>query len=338
VISTPSAISAGVGLSVCDLTVGFRKQSGLVNAVHSISLDIDRAGTLGLVGESGSGKSVTAMALVKLLDRRTATITGSVMLDGVDLLALSDSGLRRVRGAEVGFVFQDPLGSLNPGMRIGRQLLEPLRLHGLGRGDKARARALEMLDLVGINDPKRRFRQYPHELSGGMRQRVAIAAALIARPKLLILDEPTTALDVTIQAQILALLRDLRRELDMTMLLISHDLGVVAQVADRVSVMYAGRIVETGSTQAVLDTPRHPYTRGLMASRPELGHGSREPLRPIAGQPPSLEAHAVAACSFQPRCPVAVERCSRELPQLIGREHCVACWVASGLEEAGRRG
>lgn len=320
-------------LAVRNLTVGLNRGGKMFDAVHAVSFDIGPGETLGIVGESGSGKSVTALALLRLLDPKKSHISGEVVLSGVDLIRLGKELLRKTRGAAVGFVFQDPLASLNPSKHIEHQLTEPLRLHGLtsGRHD-AREQALEMLRLVGISDPGRRLRQYPHELSGGMRQRVMIAGALITRPRLVILDEPTTALDVTIQAQILDLLRRLRAELGMSMLLISHDLGVVAQVADQVSVMYAGRLVESGRTADVLENPQHPYTRGLIASRPRLDSPLNEPLRPIAGQPPSLEEHAKGACSFTPRCPVAMEICARELPVLEGTAQSVACWRVSSFQ------
>ncbi|SFJ88558.1 peptide/nickel transport system ATP-binding protein/oligopeptide transport system ATP-binding protein/dipeptide transport system ATP-binding protein [Amycolatopsis sacchari] len=336
-LEAPAAAPAEVLLSVRDLKVGFKRGGGVLEAVHSISFDLGQGEALGIVGESGSGKSVTALALLRLLDPKKSEITGEVALAGRNLVHLNARELRKTRGRDVGFVFQDPLGSLNPAKRIEQQLTEPLRLHGLtsGKAD-SREQALEMLRLVGISDPRRRLRQYPHELSGGMRQRVMIAGAIITRPRLVILDEPTTALDVTIQAQILDLLSRLRVELGTSMLLISHDLGVVAQVADRVSVMYAGRIVESGSTQEVLDHPRHPYTRGLIASRPRLDSPLTEPLVPIPGQPPALEDHAFDACSFQPRCPHAVATCKEELPLLAGQPHPAACWVANSSSGARR--
>jgi oligopeptide/dipeptide ABC transporter ATP-binding protein len=322
-------------LSVSGLTIGFVRRGRILDAVHSVSFDLAHGEALGIVGESGSGKSVTALALLRLLDPHKTRISGSVSLAGVEVLDLRPSELRKTRGADVGFVFQDPLGSLNPGMHIERQLTEPLRLHARATSKTdAREQALEMLRLVGISDPRRRLRQYPHELSGGMRQRVMIAGALITRPQLVILDEPTTALDVTIQAQILDLLRRLRTELGMSMLIISHDLGVVAQVADRVAVMYAGRLVESGATHDVLSHPRHPYTRGLIASRPRLDGSLDDPLFPIPGQPPTLEEHAANACSFQPRCPIAMYKCSHEQPVLEGRRHPAACWATKSFPEA----
>lgn len=312
-------------LRVEDLRVSFHKGSQpAVEAVHGVSFAVPRGRTLGIVGESGSGKSVTAMALVRLLDPRQATVTGRVLLNGVDLLKSTERQLRRVRGGQVGFVFQDPLGSLNPSMKIGRQMTESLRLHGQGGGHEDLA--AEMLRLVGITDPSRRLRQYPHELSGGMRQRVMIAAALISRPALLVLDEPTTALDVTIQAQNLQLLKELKATTGVSMIFISHDLGVVAQVADEVAVMYAGRIVEQGPTADVLHSPVHQYTAGLLACRPRLS-SEAEALVAIPGVPPSIRDHAQRGCSFAPRCAVALPECRESLPELVVGQHSAACWV-----------
>ncbi|GAA3810613.1 ABC transporter ATP-binding protein [Amycolatopsis tucumanensis] len=316
-------------LEVDDLTVRFRRNRRTLEAVHGISFSLSAGESLGIVGESGSGKSITALAMIRLLDPMTSSVSGAVRFAGRDVFTLSPRALRKVRGADIAYVFQDPLGSLNPSMRIEHQLTEPLRLHGLAHGRQARQRALEMLELVGINDPARRLRQYPHEISGGMRQRVMIAGALITNPSVVILDEPTTALDATIQAQILELLADLRKRLSMGMLLISHDLGVVAQVTDRVAVMYAGRIVETGATAEVLAAPQHPYTRGLLSSRPRLNAPRTAALTPIPGQPPTLEAHPQTGCGFAPRCPLADDHCRSALPPLGSQTHAAACWKAT---------
>lgn len=326
--SSEGALEPSSLLEVNNLTVTFRRNRKKLEAVHGISFGLSAGESLGIVGESGSGKSITALAMIRLLDPMTAEVSGSVRFAERDLFTLSQRALRKVRGTDIAYVFQDPLGSLNPSMRIEYQLTEALRLHRLGRGSQARQRALEMLELVGINDPRRRLRQYPHEISGGMRQRVMIAGALITNPSVVILDEPTTALDATIQAQILELLADLRKRLSMGMLLISHDLGVVAQVTDRVAVMYAGRIVETGPTQELLANPRHPYTRGLLSSRPRLNAPSTAPLTPIPGQPPTLEARPASGCAFAPRCPLADDHCRSALPPLGPENHKAACWKA----------
>jgi oligopeptide/dipeptide ABC transporter ATP-binding protein len=319
-------------LQVRALSVGFRARTGVSEVVHEIDLDVHRGETVGIVGESGSGKSVTALALARLHRPDAVQIRGSVSFDGIDLLGLSDKRIRRVRGTQLGFVFQNPLSSLNPVLTIERQMCEAARLHTEVSRQAARRDAVELLELVGISDAPRRLRQYPHELSGGMRQRVMIAAALMTRPKLLIADEPTTAVDVTVQAQILDLLRRLQSEFGMALILISHDLGVMAGLADRIAVMYAGRIVETGPAADVLARPRHPYTIGLVESVPRLDAARSRDLRPIPGVPLSPSAD-VRGCSFADRCGFVFDRCRQERPLLEGgASWAAACWLRA---EAG---
>ena len=307
----------------------FHTQDGTVHAVNGISFDLNQGELLGVVGESGSGKSVTMMSLLKLLPMPPAEIvSGRALLEGENLIALDAERLRRVRGAQVGFIFQDPMTSLNPVLSVGYQLTEPLRVH-LGQGRAAaRRRAVELLELVGIPMAANRLEDFPHQFSGGMRQRVMIAIALACEPKVLIADEPTTALDVTIQAQILDLVKQLRRELGMAIIWITHDLGVVAGLADRVMVMYGGLVVERAEVRELYRRPRHPYTRGLLRTLPRLDGTRSERLESIAGQPPNL-AQAPSACPFAPRCGHAFERCWRENPALekVVEGHEVACWL-----------
>jgi oligopeptide/dipeptide ABC transporter ATP-binding protein len=313
-------------LSVEDLTVAFDTRFGRFDAVHGIGLTLAMGRTLGVVGESGSGKSVTALALMRLLPDNAHLTGGRIVFDGQDLAALSERRMRSVRGRDIAMVFQDPMASLNPLLTIGRQIAEPLRLHlGLGRS-AARARAHELLELVRIPSAERISESYPHELSGGMRQRVMIAMALSCGPRLLIADEPTTALDVTTQAQILALLRDLRQRLNMAVLLITHDLGVVSDVADDVAVMYAGRIVEQAPVATLFAHPAHPYTQGLLRSMPSLDEPDPEILPAIEGNVASPFAMP-QGCAFHPRCPWAEQACTRIQPPLLsmGRAHQSAC-------------
>jgi len=313
-------------LSVRDLTVAFETRLGSFDAVRGVSFDVKAGKTLGVVGESGSGKSVTAMALMQLLPDTAQVMSGSVRLAGRDLGALSEREMLKVRGREIAMVFQDPMASLNPILTAGHQLMEPLRLHmGLGKAE-ARARGEELLALVRIPVPAQIMRAYPHELSGGMRQRVMIAIALSCRPTLLIADEPTTALDVTTQAQILELLRDLQERLHMSVLLITHDLGVVAEMCDQVVVMYAGRIVEQATAAELFRHPRHPYTSGLLSAMPRLvAKGGKLPTIPGTVPPPGKRA---VGCSFAERCPRALPRCRGERPELTtqGENHRAACW------------
>ncbi|MFC9242531.1 ABC transporter ATP-binding protein [Streptomyces sp. NPDC057136] len=317
-------------LSVRDLTVTFTTKHGPVRAVDSLAFDVERGRTLGIVGESGSGKSVTSMAVLGL--HTGAEVTGSIRLDGQELVGLAERELNRLRGRKVAMIFQDPLSSLHPYYTVGEQIAEHHRVHfGSGRR-AARERAIEALAEVGIPDPRRRTGEYPHQFSGGMRQRVMIAMALACEPELLIADEPTTALDVTVQAQILELIARLQEERGLAVVLITHDLGVVARVAHDVLVMYGGRAAEQAGVNELFATPAHPYTQGLLDSLPRLDDSDEEPLRAIPGSPPSLLTPA-PGCAFAPRCPRADRapaadrsRCETELPALGGPTgHPVAC-------------
>jgi peptide/nickel transport system ATP-binding protein len=312
-------------VSVRNLSVRFPVDGGQVHAVHGVSFDLRPGETLGIVGESGSGKSTLALSLMRLVPSPGQIVADEVVIDGVDLLSLSGRGLRRLRGGTVGMVFQDPLTSLNPVLTIGTQIRETLSIHTELRGEAARRRCVELLDLVGIANAKQRVDSYPHQLSGGMRQRVAIAIAICANPRVLIADEPTTALDVTVQAQILQLLGDLRSELGMSILLVSHDFGVVASLADRVQVMYAGRIAESGSIGDVLSTASHPYTGALLQSLVRLDRARPERLNAIPGTTPVL-LESDGGCPFAPRCTVATEECTTQTPPLVTiGQRSVAC-------------
>jgi len=326
-------------LEVRDLTVEFDTEDGVVHAVDGVSYDVHPGRTVGIVGESGSGKSVSSLTVMGLTRFDNARVSGRVLFEGRDLLALSDEEMRAIRGEEIAMVFQDPLSSLHPFFRIGDQLTEAVRAHRDVSARAALDRAEELLRLVGIPEPRRRLRAYPHELSGGMRQRTMIAMALINDPKLLIADEPTTALDVTVQAQILELIARLQQELGMAVVMITHDLGVVAEVAHDVNVMYAGRIVERASTEALFARPEHPYTWGLLRSIPRLGAGRGEELVPIAGRPPSL-VHRPSGCAFHPRCPYVRARHTQVVPALVPVEddpgHAVACLLDVGTRRALR--
>ena len=315
-------------LEVRDVRTRFRTRNGTVYAVNGVGFDLHEGETLGVVGESGSGKSVTMMSLLGLLPTPPAEIvSGRAMLDGEDLISLDAARLRRVRGAKVGFVFQDPMTSLNPVLTVGRQIAEPLRTH-LGLGARAaRRRAVELLEQVGIPAAESRLGDFPHRLSGGMRQRVMIAVAVACDPKVLIADEPTTALDVTVQAQILDLAKRLRRRRGMAIVWITHDLGVVAGLADRAMVMYAGLAVERAGVRSLYARPRHPYTRALLRTRPRLDGARPGRLASIGGQPPVLAAPP-ESCPFAPRCAHAFARCWRENPPLrpVADGHEAACW------------
>jgi peptide/nickel transport system ATP-binding protein len=310
-------------LEIVDLRVRFTTRDGLVKAVDGVSLSVDRGRTLGIVGESGSGKSVTALTVMGLSRLPNAEVTGRVLLDGTDLLTLPTGELQDVRGKRVAMIFQDPLSSLHPLYRVGAQIVEAIQAHEQVSEKGARQRALQALAEVGIPNAAARLDSYPHELSGGMRQRVMIAMALVLDPEVLIADEPTTALDVTVQAQILDLIRALQDEHRTAVVLITHDLGVVAETADEVAVMYAGRVAERGSLSAVLDSPRHPYTWGLLESLPR---SRTEPLHPIKGTPPSL-IDVPSGCPFHPRCPYVLSVCSEVVPELLDTEpgHSDAC-------------
>jgi oligopeptide/dipeptide ABC transporter ATP-binding protein len=324
-------------LSVEDLRVEFTTRRGTVYAVNGISFDVARGETLGIVGESGCGKSVTSLAVLGLLARNGRVRTGRAMFEGRDLIQLSDRALRQIRGREIAMIFQDPMTSLNPVLTIGRQIREALHTHfGMNRKE-AETRAAELIDRVGIPSARARLRDYPHQFSGGMRQRAMIAIALACRPKLLIADEPTTALDVTIQAQILALLRELVAEEDAALILITHDLGVVAGMCERVNVMYAGMFMETGSAEQLFGGPRHPYTLGLLQSVPRLDAARRARLQPIEGAPRNM-LDAPTACPFQPRCRYEVEASREEVPPLVEIEpgHNVACFNPVPADEWDR--
>lgn len=329
-------------LNVSDLTTRFNTQDGVVHAVNGVSFELRAGEFLGVVGESGSGKSVTMMSLLKLIPMPPGEIVGGeAMFEGEDLLDIGREALRKVRGGKIGFIFQDPMTSLNPVLTIGKQLSEPLILHRNASKREAIKRGTELLDLVGIPDAAQRMKAYPHELSGGMRQRVMIAMALACEPQVIIADEPTTALDVTIQAQIIETVRELREKLGTAVIWITHDLGVVAGLADRVIVMYGGEIVEQAPVNHLYAHPSHPYTQGLLESVPRLDQKGLE-LASIPGQPPSLMAEPVG-CSFAPRCKYAFDRCRTDNPTLteIGdptNEHLVKCWwdIAEGKERYER--
>ena len=326
-------------LEVIGLQTHFRTpEAGIVRAVDGVSFSLDRGETLGIVGESGSGKSVTSLSIMRLLAKPAGFIAGGkILLEGRNLLELSERQMRHVRSREIAMIFQDPMTSLNPVVPVSRQITETLRLHMGMSARQARARAIELLSIVGIPEPDRRIDDYPHHFSGGMRQRVMIAIALSCNPKVLIADEPTTALDVTIQAQILRLISQLQADLDMAVIIITHDLGVVAGLADRINVMYAGRIVESGTTEEIFARPRMPYTIGLLRSVPRLDEETHQRLVPLPGLPPDL-GKKIDGCSFAPRCEFARQRCQREVPALrtVASMHKAACHfdIGPGLPHA----
>ena len=336
--SIPSSVAERSALlSVDELAVEFHTRRGTVYAVNGVSFEIGTGQTLGIVGESGCGKSVTALALLGLLPRAGRVSNGTARFEGRNLLGLKDRELRRIRGREIAMIFQDPMTSLNPVLTIGRQIREALETHfGLNRKE-AEERAAELIDRVGIPSPRARLRDYPHQFSGGMRQRAMIAMALACKPKLLIADEPTTALDVTIQAQILDLLRGLVAEENAALILITHDLGVVAGMCERVNVMYAGMFMETGSADQLFGSPRHPYTLGLLQSVPRLDAARRARLQPIEGAPRNMLSPPTA-CPFQPRCRYEVEQSRLEVPPLVEIEpgHNVACFNPVSVDEWDR--
>ncbi|MBI2540077.1 MAG: ABC transporter ATP-binding protein [Deltaproteobacteria bacterium] len=320
-------------LQVRDLKTYFYTSQGVVKAVDGVSYDIQEGETVALVGESGCGKTMSALSIMRLVPRPQGKIEdGEILFQGRNLLALDEEEMRKIRGAEIAMIFQEPMSSLNPVLTIGRQITETLEAHHPVSGEEAKRRALDLLRLVGIPDPAQRCSDYPHQLSGGMRQRVMIAIAVSCGPKLILADEPTTALDVTIQAQILELLRGLSQEFGLAMIIITHNLGVVARYADRVHVMYAGKIIESASAREIYRNPRHPYTLGLLHSVPRLDQPRRAKLDPIEGQPPDLW-NLPEGCSFAPRCKFVVERCAREAPPLrdLENQHRSACWVAETL-------
>ncbi len=315
-------------LQVKDLKTRFYTEEGVVNAVDGVSYDIQKGEILGLVGESGCGKTVSALSILRLIPNPPGKIVGGeIFFDGEDILKMDEEEVRHIRGNKIGMIFQEPMTSLNPVLTIGRQLTETLELHLKMDRQAATQRAIELLEMVGIPEAKQRIGDYPHQFSGGMRQRVMIAMALSCNPRLLLADEPTTALDVTIQAQILELLTRLTRELGTAVIIITHNLGVVARYADRVNVMYAGKVVEAASALELYHHPRHPYTLGLLKSVPRLDEIRKTKLEPIEGMPPDL-IHMGPGCPFRPRCRFAVERCTQENPPLVavGDAHAAACW------------
>ncbi|MDQ2801777.1 MAG: ABC transporter ATP-binding protein [Pseudomonadota bacterium] len=320
-------------LDVVELRTDFATPDGVVRAVRDLSFSVAAGETVAVVGESGCGKSVSAMSILRLIAEPPGKITGSVCFQGRDLLGVSEAKMRQIRGNEISMIFQEPMTSLNPVLTVGRQIGETLRLHQGLSVKQAERKAVETLTLVGIPAPERRVREYPHQLSGGMRQRVMIAMALACNPKLLIADEPTTALDVTIQAQILDLMRDLKRRLGSAIVLITHDLGVVAEMAERVVVMYAGHKVEEAPVEEIFARPLHPYTRGLLGAVPRLGssleHGGRQRLAEIRGLVPSLR-EPIVGCAFAGRCPSVTEFCRRTAPAIEAKApgHSVACHYA----------
>lgn len=323
----------GLLLEIEDLTVEFTREGRRGRAVDGASFDLRRGEVLGVVGESGCGKSVTALAIMRLIPDPPGRITsGVVRFDGQDLLRLPERDMRRVRGAQIAMIFQDPLSSLNPVMTLGAQVAEAIGLHQRVPRAEAWRRAVQMLDRVGLPEPEARAHQYPHQISGGQRQRVMIAMGFSCSPKLVIADEPTTALDVTVQQQVLDLMLELRAQSGTSVILITHDLGVVAQTCDRVAVMYSGRIVEQASVEEIFKSPRHPYTKALLASVPRLEGPRVERLPSIPGQPPEIFAPP-SGCPFHPRCPVALERCSTEMPAWteFSPTQRARCWVAAPM-------
>ncbi|MEU9356013.1 ABC transporter ATP-binding protein [Streptomyces griseoloalbus] len=318
-------------LSVRDLRVRFSTEDGIVKAVDGLSFDVERGKTLGIVGESGSGKSVTNLTVLGLHNPKTTTVEGEIVLDGQELVTASEKEMEKLRGNKVAMIFQDPLTALSPYYTVGRQIAEPFMKHTGASKKEARERAIEMLTKVGIPQPKSRVDDYPHQFSGGMRQRAMIAMALVCDPDLLIADEPTTALDVTVQAQILDLLKDLQQEFGSAIVFITHDLGVISDMADDLLVMYSGRAVERGGVREVLREPKHPYTWGLLSSMPRLGGDTSQALNPIPGSPPSL-LNPPSGCPFHPRCAftgeVQGDRCSTERPPL-GQGRAAACHLTA---------
>jgi oligopeptide transport system ATP-binding protein len=316
-------------LQVKDLEISFNTYGGEVQAVRSVSFDLRRGETLAIVGESGSGKSVTAKSIMRLLPEANSIIKGGeAVFEGQNLLSLSEKQMQGIRGSKIAMVFQDPMTSLDPTMRVGRQITESLKKHLGMSGSRANERAVELLEMVGIPNTEDRVRQYPHQFSGGMRQRVVIAISLACNPQILIADEPTTALDVTIQAQILELLRDLQERIGTSVILITHDLGVVAQTAHRVAVMYAGKVVKTGTVREIFYNPQMPYTWGLLSSIPLLTADRSQDLIPIPGSPPDM-LDPPTGCPFTPRCPYAMQICAEEMPDYttFSAEHRAACWL-----------
>ncbi|MBI4306751.1 MAG: ABC transporter ATP-binding protein [Chloroflexi bacterium] len=320
-------------LEVSDVRTHFYTREGIVKAVDGVSYEVGEGETVALVGESGCGKSVSALSILRLIPNPPGRIVGGqVRFGGRDLFQIDETEMRKVRGKDIAMIFQEPMTSLNPVLSIERQLTEGMRLHLGLTENAARERAIELMNTVGIPDAPRRLKQYPHHFSGGMRQRVMIAMAISCSPKLIIADEPTTALDVTIQAQILDLMKQICRDRSVALVIITHNLGVVARYADRINIMYAGRIIERGTSREIFNNPRHPYSLGLLRSVPRLDRARKDLLETIEGQPPNLST-LPGGCYFQPRCRFAVERCSREYPPHVGIDgtHASACWVAKDL-------
>ena len=332
-------------LEVRDLRTSFFTPAGEVKAVNGVSFNLDSGKVLGIVGESGSGKSVTAYSILQILTHPGRIVGGSIKFKGQELVGLPDSEMRKIRGNRISIIFQDPMTSLNPVYTVGNQLVEAIKLHTGRNGAQARDRAAELLSLVGINEPEKRLKQYPHELSGGMRQRVMIAMALACEPDILIADEPTTALDVTIQAQILELMQDLQKKLGMAILMITHDLGVIAGMCDEVIIMYAGGVCERGTADKIFYHPQHEYTKGLLRSIPNIDSDEKERLVPISGTPIDL-LRMPSGCPFAPRCEKAMKVCLQgRAPEVwVGRDHLAACWMnyktgmEKGLIEYGENG
>ena len=321
-------------LEIEGLKTQFFTSAGTVKAVDGVSYTVEQGETVAVVGESGCGKSVTALSILRLIPWPPGRIVdGHIRFDNKDLLSLDEESMREIRGRDIGMIFQEPMTSLNPVLSIGLQLTETLVTHMEITQVAAQRRAVELLEMVGISEPNRRLGQYPHHLSGGMRQRVMIAMALSCEPKLIIADEPTTALDVTIQAQILELMKDLTRKLNVAMIIITHNLGVVARYADRVNVMYAGKIIESGSATDIYHNPKHPYTLALLKSIPRMDQARQAKLDPVEGQPPDL-TKLDDGCAFRPRCRYAIDRCSTEFPLLeqVGEGHFSACWEKDTLD------
>ncbi len=316
-------------LEVNNLQTHFFTETGVVKAVEDVSFKVDKGETLAIVGESGSGKSITAMSILRLIPNPPGEIiNGEIKFEGEDILHMDDEQIRDLRGNKIAMIFQEPMTSLNPVLTIGRQIAEPIELHRDTPLKKAIGLAKDLLDKVRIAESEKRVSDYPHQFSGGMRQRVMIAMGMACEPKLIIADEPTTALDVTVQAQILEILKDLTRESDAGLILITHDLGVVARYADRINVMYGGRIVESGTALEIFERPKHPYTIGLMESIPKLDTDTKEKLKPIEGSPPDL-ANAPPGCAFHPRCRFVTDKCKIDIPSLesVGNNHYKACWI-----------
>ncbi len=325
-------------LEIENLKTQFFTSAGTVQAVDGVSYTVDEGETVAVVGESGCGKSVTALSILRLIPWPPGKIVdGNIKFDGKDLLALSDEEIRDIRGKDISMIFQEPMTSLNPVLSIGLQLTETMTTHLDISEEKAMARAVELLGMVGISEPERRLEQYPHHLSGGMRQRVMIAMALSCEPKLIIADEPTTALDVTIQAQILELMKDLTRRLGVALIVITHNLGVVARYADRVNVMYAGKIIESGSAIDIYHNPMHPYTLALLKSVPRMDQARQAKLDPVEGQPPDL-TKLDGACAFRPRCRFATDVCAKGFPPLeqVGPGHFAACFEKGKLVDTDK--